>query len=172
MEKENFKQRPETIRQRITTVRQAKELIFDVAREGVSSLDWKSFGVSNPEESFDQLFPQLIHNLPKSQIGVFDGNNDSGAEAIRLTQEEYKMPIGKDKRYWLVMYEDIISPVYANFLRDYLLLQAPIDIAKAKQLPVMDVIRSFRDNNPHIKKIAKKMMFQAAPGLSETYLSA
>jgi len=171
MEKGNFNRNPEIIRQPITNITQAKELIFDDAKKRVSNFDWKSFGVSHPEEYFDQIFPQIIRNLPESQMGIFDGNNVSGAEAVLLTHDEYKMPIGKDKRYWLVMYEDIISPVYATFLRDYLWLQAPIDIAKEKQLSVMDVIRSFRDNNPHAKMAAQRN-FRASPDLSKTYLGA
>jgi len=136
------------IRQPIKNIAQAKTLIYDDARKIFSSLDWLKNSICQPELYFDFFFPEVIGKLPDSKLITLSDRSVSEAGFIKSRPDIYKtiLDSNEQKRLWLVMKENEISPKEATFLKDYLLLQTPLTIALRQSLDSTKVARSFRDN--------------------------
>ena len=137
------------ISQPIKNIAQAKTLIYDDARKRFSSLNWLKYNITQPEVCFDSFFPEVIGKLPDSKLVTLSDRSASGAGFIHATPDIYKTILNstEQKRLWLVMKENEISPKEATFLNDYLLLQTPLIIALSQSLDFIKVARSFRDNS-------------------------
>jgi hypothetical protein len=141
------------IRQPIKNIAQAKTLIYDDARKIFSSLDWLKYSITQPEVYFDHFFPEVIGKLPDSKLITLSDRSVSEAGLIKSRPDIYKTILNSNeqKRLWLVMKENEISSKGATFLKDYLLLQAPVTIALRQSLDHIKVTRSFGDN-PDIRQ--------------------
>ena len=141
------------IRQPIRRINEAKTLIYDDARKIFSSLNWSKYNIMQPELYFDFFFPEVIGTLPASKLITFSDESGSEAGFIKSRPDIYKTILNSNeqKRLWLVMKENEISSKDATFLKDYLLLQAPITIALKDSLDPAKVTRSF-GHNPDIRQ--------------------
>jgi hypothetical protein len=142
------------IRQPIKNIAQAKTLIYDDARKRFSSLNWLKYNITQPEVYFDFFFPEVIGKLSDSKLVTLSDRGVSGTDFIHATPDIYKTILNpnEQKRLWLVMKENEISPKEATFLKDYLLLQTPVTIAFRQSLNFIEVARSFKDANPDIRQ--------------------
>jgi hypothetical protein len=142
------------IRQPIKNIAQAKTLIYDDTRKRFSSLDWLKYSICQPELYFDFFFPEVIGKLPASKLITLSDRSVSEAGFIQATPDIHKTILNpnEQKRLWLVMKENEISPKEATFLKDYLLLQTPLTIAFRQSLNFIEVARSFKDANPDIRQ--------------------
>lgn len=141
------------IRQPIKNIAQAKTLIYDGARKIFSSLNWSKYSIMQPEVYFDSYFPEVIGTLPGSKLITLSDRSVSEAGFIKSRPDIYKTILNSNeqKRLWLVMKENEISSKEATFLKDYLLLQAPVTIALKDSLDLTKVTRSF-GHNPDIRQ--------------------
>jgi len=141
------------VRQPIKNIAQAKTLIYDGARKIFSSLNWSKYSIMQPEVYFDSYFPEVIGTLPDSKLITLSDRSVSEAGFIKSRPDIYKTILNSNeqKRLWLVMKESEISSKEATFLKDYLLLQAPVTIALKDSLDLTKVTRSF-GHNPDIRQ--------------------
>jgi len=138
----------------ITSIEQAEIDIINNAKKKVLGLDWEHFGLGEKKEVIGQLYDDssrlILTNAMDFPLNILREDHSEEAKILKGIAPERKKTVAEE--YNLAMLKDRIDIEEATFIRDWLFMKVPEDVATVNHLAPDDVINYFMDNDSSFLK--------------------